>query len=46
MIKLFNRLLRNCQSENMCNRVLIKLDDWMTPLQFQELLDETVFLDS
>ncbi len=37
MIKLYNRLVRNCKSENMYNRMHIKLENYMTPEQFDKL---------
>ncbi len=37
MIKLYNRLIRNCRTENMCNRIHIELENHMTPEQFFKL---------
>lgn len=37
MIKLYNRLIRNCKSENMHNRIHIELENHMTPEQFFKL---------
>lgn len=39
MIKLYERLMKGCQSVNMLNRVHIRLGDWMMPQQYVELRD-------
>lgn len=37
MIKLYNRMVRNCKSKNMYNRIHIILENHMTPEQFYKL---------
>ena len=40
MIKLYNRLIRNCKSENMHSRIHIELENYMTPEQFFKLKND------
>lgn len=40
MIKLYQRLVHNCSTLNQLNRVHIALENWMTPLQLDELISE------
>lgn len=40
MINFFSKVLKNCKTQNMCNRSIINIENWITPLKFYQLLDD------